>query len=104
MVRFLPARNATQKIVSIFCYGQTGSGKTYTMYGTGKENPGVVQLAIDTIFSYIEATPEREYLLRFSFIEIYNESVNDLLDSSKTNLQIRDNVKVLLQFFTFALR
>ncbi|MDR3547117.1 MAG: hypothetical protein P4M11_02365 [Candidatus Pacebacteria bacterium] len=76
------------------------------MYGTDKTaNPGVVQLSIDTIFSYIEATPQREYLLRISFIEIYNESVNDLLDPSRTNLQIRDSpTKVCLDETIMILR
>ncbi len=83
-------------LVSIFCYGQTGSGKTYTMYGTGRDNPGIVQLSVGKIFAFIQTTADREFLLRLSYIEIYNESVNDLLSSDKKNLQMLDQAKARL--------
>ena len=63
----------------IFCYGQTGSGKTYTMHGVRKTNPGIVPLSIDQIFSIIQQSRNKSFLIRCSYIEIYNESVNDLL-------------------------
>jgi hypothetical protein len=31
------------------------------------------------VFSHIRATPSREYLLRASYLEIYNEAIHDLL-------------------------
>lgn len=31
------------------------------------------------VFGYIKATPDREYLLRASYLEIYNEQIHDLL-------------------------
>ena len=37
---------------TIFAYGQTSSGKTHTMMGSPRE-PGVIQLALDEIFSII---------------------------------------------------
>jgi hypothetical protein len=39
----------------VFCYGQTGSGKTHTMYGKEAQDEGVVQISIETMFSYVEA-------------------------------------------------
>lgn len=33
------------------------------------------------VFGYIKATPDREYLLRASYLEIYNEQIHDLLAS-----------------------
>lgn len=61
----------------------TGTGKTFSMQGTAS-SPGVIPLAITDIFSYIRETPSREFLLRVSYLEIYNEKIHDLL-SMPTN-------------------
>lgn len=68
---------------TVFAYGMTGTGKTFSMQGTAS-NPGVIPLAITDIFSYIRETPSREFLLRVSYLEIYNERIHDLL-SMPTN-------------------
>ena len=75
----------------VFCYGHTGSGKTFTMHGNRVKNPGLVPLAVETIFSYIEEAKEKEFLIRCSYLEIYNESINDLLNSAATNLSLRED-------------
>lgn len=64
----------------IFAYGQTASGKTFTLSGSDEE-PGIIPRAMRDVFGYIKATPDREYLLRASYIEIYNEQIHDLLAS-----------------------
>jgi len=72
---------------SVFAYGQTATGKTFTMTGGGSHTAngreGVIQMAIRDCFEYIHAqkSETREYLLRVSFMEIYNEVINDLLAS-----------------------
>eukprot|EP00970_Alexandrium_tamarense_P008549 scaffold1626_cov178-Alexandrium_tamarense.AAC.17 len=75
---------------TIFAYGQTSSGKTYTMQGSGSiedgsanylNNGGIVHMAASDIFNHIEKETERVFLVRVSFIEIYNEEVRDLLVS-----------------------
>ncbi|WFD20633.1 hypothetical protein MCAP1_002882 [Malassezia caprae] len=63
---------------TVFAYGQTGSGKTYTMSGTSAE-PGVIPCAVNDVFSMIRDSPKREFLLRVSYLEIYNETLRDLL-------------------------
>lgn len=63
---------------TVFAYGMTGTGKTFSMQGTATQ-PGVIPLAITDIFSYIRETPSREFLLRVSYLEIYNERIHDLL-------------------------
>ena len=63
---------------TVFAYGMTGTGKTYSMQGTAT-SPGVIPLAITDIFSFIRETPQREFLLRVSYLEIYNEKIHDLL-------------------------
>ena len=56
---------------TVFAYGQTGSGKTYTMTGTPDE-PGVIPCAVADVFAMIREDPTREFLLRVSYLEIYN--------------------------------
>ncbi|KAL9237783.1 hypothetical protein vseg_012290 [Gypsophila vaccaria] len=75
---------------TIFAYGVTSSGKTHTMHGD-QRSPGIIPLAVKDAFSIIQETPSREYLLRVSYIEIYNEVVNDLLNPAGQNLRIRED-------------
>ncbi|GMH91531.1 hypothetical protein TL16_g12084 [Triparma laevis f. inornata] len=69
---------------SVFAYGQTATGKTYTMQGTGA-SPGIVPLAVTDCFRYISSCDDREFLLRVSYMEIYNEQINDLFAPSTLN-------------------
>ncbi|XP_022081658.1 kinesin-like protein KIN-7O [Acanthaster planci] len=74
---------------TIFAYGQTSSGKTYTMMGDS-ESPGIIPCAVQDIFDSIQNTPNREFLLRVSYMELYNEGLCDLLSNEKKSLQIRE--------------
>ncbi|KAF2075045.1 hypothetical protein CYY_003655 [Polysphondylium violaceum] len=66
---------------TIFAYGQTSSGKTWSMKGN-EQTPGIITLSIQEIFNYIaENTHQREYLLKVSYLEIYNEKIKDLLSN-----------------------
>ncbi|XP_052799996.1 kinesin-like protein KIF22-B isoform X2 [Mya arenaria] len=80
--------------VSIFAYGPTGAGKTHTMLGTPL-NPGVIPRVINEIFTQIEeeknACSEWTYTVSFSYLEIYNEKVQDLLEPSGSDLPIRED-------------
>ncbi|KAF4402435.1 hypothetical protein G4B88_012220 [Cannabis sativa] len=77
---------------TIFAYGVTSSGKTHTMHGD-QRSPGIIPLAVKDAFSIIQETPNREYLLRVSYLEIYNEVVNDLLNPAGQNLRIREDAQ-----------
>lgn len=44
-----------------------------------EEQPGIIPRSMRDIFGYIKQTPTREYLLRCSYLEIYNETIYDLL-------------------------
>eukprot|EP00466_Bigelowiella_natans_P012680 jgi/Bigna1/34725/e_gw1.6.204.1 len=68
--------------VTIFAYGQTGSGKTYTMFGRqNEEDRGVVPRSVEQIFEIIKEANSKQwvYTLSVSILEIYNESIRDLL-------------------------
>ncbi|XP_057966140.1 kinesin-like protein KIN-7D, mitochondrial isoform X2 [Malania oleifera] len=77
---------------TVFAYGVTSSGKTHTMHGD-QNSPGIIPLAIKDVFSIIQDTPGREFLLRVSYLEIYNEVINDLLDPTGQNLRVREDVQ-----------
>ncbi|KAF9899640.1 hypothetical protein BX616_002911 [Lobosporangium transversale] len=75
---------------TVFAYGQTSSGKTYS--GTEKQ-PGIISRAVEDIFKYIRENPEREFLLRVSYLEIYKESIRDLLSPEAIDLRIHEDRK-----------
>jgi kinesin family member C2/C3 len=65
--------------VCIFAYGQTGSGKTHTMQGKASD-PGVYHRALSQIFEESSARKDSmEFTITVSMVEIYNETVRDLL-------------------------
>ena len=71
---------------TIFAYGQTGTGKTYTMEGFSNEGSssvearGIIPRAIEQIFGHIHrnAGPRMRFLVRASYLQIYNEQVMHL--------------------------
>ena len=81
---------------TIFAYGQTGCGKTYTMMGV-VDNPelkGIIPNAFSHIFGFIKTEGEsKKFLVRCSFVEIYNEEVRDLLVNSNQKLAIKEDPK-----------
>jgi len=80
---------------TIFAYGQTGTGKTFTMEGKPDppEQRGIIPRAFQQIFQIIELTSKnRQFLVRCSFLELYNEEIRDLLSKNvKNKLDIREN-------------
>lgn len=86
---------------TIFAYGQTGAGKTHTMVGNIKseEMRGLTPRVFEYLFQKIEAeqkelSPPPEYKVICSNLEIYNETITDLLTPGSTNLQLRNDTKL----------
>ncbi|KAG0217484.1 hypothetical protein BGX33_010375 [Mortierella sp. NVP41] len=75
---------------TVFAYGQTSSGKTYTMSGN-EGQPGITPRAVEDVFKYIRENSDREFLLRVSYLEIYNESIRDLLSPEAIDLRIHED-------------
>ncbi|XP_037868452.1 kinesin-like protein KIF12 isoform X2 [Bombyx mori] len=84
-----------------FCYGQTGSGKTHTLTGRPGlmekgagpycEGHGLVVRSFVYLFRLLRNRPECHFVLKASFLEIYNEKVIDLLNpgTARKPLQVR---------------
>ncbi|TXG52562.1 hypothetical protein EZV62_021731 [Acer yangbiense] len=77
---------------TVFAYGQTSSGKTFTMNGSSSE-PGIIPLAVRDIFDNIQMMSDREFLIRVSYMEIYNEEINDLLAVENQKLPIHESLE-----------
>ena len=76
---------------TVFAYGATGAGKTHTMIGD-LERPGLMILTFDELFKCLEAlSKERNYKVKLSYLEIYNEEIHDLLNHTGEHLDIRED-------------
>lgn len=75
---------------SVFAYGATGAGKTYTMLGS-EDNPGIMMNSISELFDSIDDySNNRDYKIKISYIEVYNEVLKDLLNN-KSELELRED-------------
>ena len=79
---------------TIFAYGQTGTGKTFTMEGVkgDAEKKGVIPRSFEHIFAHISAAELHEqYLVRASYLEIYQEEIRDLLcKDQKRRMELKE--------------
>ncbi|XP_074918246.1 kinesin-like protein KIF9 isoform X2 [Chelonoidis abingdonii] len=68
---------------TIMCYGQTGAGKTYTMTGATEnyKHRGIIPRAIQQVFRAVEERIDQSITVRMSYLEIYNETLFDLLST-----------------------
>ncbi|PIO69249.1 kinesin motor domain protein, partial [Teladorsagia circumcincta] len=90
---------------TIFAYGQTGTGKTYTMEGKPSipEERGVIFNCFEHIFQHIARSRNQKYLVRASYLEIYQEDLRDLLskdDRVKLELKEKPDVGVYVKDLT----
>ncbi|XP_014268711.3 kinesin-like protein KIF17 isoform X4 [Maylandia zebra] len=79
---------------TIFAYGQTGSGKSFTMQGVSEPatQKGVIPRAFEHIFESIQCAENTKFLVRASYLEIYNEEIRDLLGSdAKQRLELKEH-------------
>ncbi|KAK3141195.1 hypothetical protein QOZ80_4BG0330690 [Eleusine coracana subsp. coracana] len=77
--------------VCIFAYGQTGSGKTYTMMGNPeiKDQKGMMPRSLEQIFEASQTLNSQgwKYKMQVSMLEIYNETIRDLLSTNRMATQ-----------------
>uniref|UniRef100_A0A1I7ZH11 Kinesin-like protein n=2 Tax=Steinernema glaseri TaxID=37863 RepID=A0A1I7ZH11_9BILA len=79
---------------TIFAYGQTGTGKTHTMSGNGNDpdQRGIIPNSFAHIFAHIsKCQHDKTFLVRVSYLEIYNEEIRDLLSKDQSqHLEIKE--------------
>ena len=78
---------------TVFAYGATGCGKTHTITGTSQQ-PGIIFLTMQELFEKInERSGDKTAELSLSYLEIYNETIRDLLvpGGSKQGLMLRED-------------
>ncbi|PWA74937.1 armadillo repeat-containing kinesin-like protein 1 [Artemisia annua] len=78
---------------TIMAYGQTGTGKTFTLGKLGKDDAserGIMVRALEDIIS--GASPAYDSV-EISYLQIYMESVQDLLAPEKVNIPIVEDPK-----------
>ncbi|XP_042365146.1 kinesin-like protein KIF17 [Plectropomus leopardus] len=79
---------------TIFAYGQTGSGKSFTMQGVSDPaaQRGVIPRAFEHVFESIQCAENTKFLVRASYLEIYNEEIRDLLgNDTKHKLELKEH-------------
>ncbi|KAK6751133.1 hypothetical protein RB195_002854 [Necator americanus] len=82
---------------TIFAYGQTGTGKTYTMEGKSSipEERGVIFNCFEHIFQHIARSRNQQYLVRASYLEIYQEELRDLLSKDdRVKLELKEKADI----------
>lgn len=79
---------------TVFAYGATGAGKTYTMMGE-EDEPGIMLLSVQEMFDQVDQlSASRDYKVKISYIEVYNEIIKDLLKVKSKALDLReDNIR-----------
>ena len=80
---------------TIFAYGQTGTGKSHTMEGQREPQDlwGIIPRSFNHIFDAIDGAEDTDFLVRASYLEIYNEDVRDLLAKNAHNkLELKESV------------
>jgi len=78
---------------TVFAYGATGCGKTHTITGTAQQ-PGIIFLTMQELFEKIaERSDEKHTEVSLSYLEIYNETIRDLLEPGgcKQGLMLRED-------------
>lgn len=78
---------------TVFAYGQTGTGKTFTMEGktSPDELKGIMPRAFEHIFKIIESnSADKQFLVRASYLELYNEEIRDLFSKNSKKLEIKE--------------
>ncbi|XP_045638008.1 kinesin-like protein KIF17 isoform X3 [Ursus americanus] len=79
---------------TIFAYGQTGSGKSFTMQGLPDppSQRGIIPRAFEHVFESVQCAENTKFLVRASYLEIYNEDIRDLLGAdTKQKLELKEH-------------
>ncbi|XP_009116178.1 kinesin-like protein KIN-UC isoform X1 [Brassica rapa] len=79
---------------TIMAYGQTGTGKTYTVGKIGKDDAaerGIMVRALEDILA--SASSASSVSVEISYLQLYMETIQDLLAPEKSNISINEDGK-----------
>ena len=79
----------------ILCYGQTGAGKTFSMTGARNDYKyrGIIPRVVSSVFQEIGSRYEHQIKVYVSYLELYNETLFDLISTSPEVLLCRLRMK-----------
>eukprot|EP00758_Cryptobia_borreli_P015414 Tbor_TRINITY_DN6022_c0_g2::TRINITY_DN6022_c0_g2_i5::g.10624::m.10624/K10397/KIF6_9; kinesin family member 6/9 len=77
---------------TIFAYGQTGSGKTYSITGgtESHHDRGIIPRSLSYIYDEVSKRINCAYTIRISYLQIYNDKGQDLLNNIKNAKNLED--------------
>ncbi|XP_047327112.1 kinesin-like protein KIN-UC isoform X2 [Impatiens glandulifera] len=78
---------------TVMAYGQTGTGKTYTIGRLGKEDVSERGIIVRALEDIIASTSGSSDIVEVSYLQLYLESVQDLLAPERTNIPIVEDHK-----------
>ncbi|OMO65565.1 Armadillo [Corchorus capsularis] len=76
---------------TVMAYGQTGTGKTFTLGRLGKDDAserGIMVRALEDVMANISIASDT---VEVSYLQLYMESIQDLLAPEKTNIPINED-------------
>ena len=84
----------------VLCYGQTGAGKTFSMTGAHSDYKyrGIIPRVLSSLFQEINSRYEHQIKVSISYLELYNETLSDLLNENSSNpMNIQEDHKGYVQ-------
>ncbi|CAI0410955.1 unnamed protein product [Linum tenue] len=78
---------------TVMAYGQTGTGKTYTIGRMGKGDTSERGIMVRSLEDILSGTSSSSDVVEISYLQLYMESIQDLLAPEKVNIHINDDPK-----------
>ncbi|CAN1780261.1 Kinesin-like protein KIN-UC [Linum perenne] len=76
---------------TVMAYGQTGTGKTYTIGRMGKDDVSQRGIMVRSLEDILSGTTSASDVVQISYLQLYMESIQDLLAPEKVNIHINDD-------------
>ncbi|CAN1238294.1 Kinesin-like protein KIN-UC [Linum grandiflorum] len=78
---------------TVMAYGQTGTGKTYTIGKIGKDDASQRGIMVRSLEDILSGTTSTSDVVEISYLQLYMESIQDMLAPEKVNIHINDDPK-----------
>ncbi|KAL3579364.1 hypothetical protein D5086_020868 [Populus alba] len=78
---------------TVMAYGQTGTGKTYTVGKLGKDDASERGIMVRALEDILASTTRGSDIVEVSYLQLYMESIQDLLAPEKINIPINEDAR-----------